>query len=372
MTTPPPARPGDPLEAVDTPALIVDLDAMARNLERMAEFAATAGVALRPHAKTHKSPLIARRQIALGAVGVCCQKVSEAEIMVQQGVEDVLVSNEVVAEPKIRRLVALARRARVGVCVDDPRGVAALSAAAERAGVEIDVLVEIDVGTGRCGVAAGAPALDLAKAVDRAPGLRFRGLQAYHGAAQHLRTPEERANAIDAAVAAARLSRDLIAGAGLPCDVITGGGTGTYPLESGSGVYTEIQPGSYVFMDADYRRNLREDGRPVADFEQALFVLAGVVSTAGQGRAVVDAGLKAVAVDSGLPLVHGMPEAACRGLSDEHGVFAFPGDAPQLGARLLLVPGHCDPTVNLHDWYVGVAHGRVAELWPVSARGAVF
>jgi D-serine deaminase-like pyridoxal phosphate-dependent protein len=362
-----------PVEQVDTPALIVELDVLEANLGRMAAHAREHGVALRPHAKMHKCPALALRQIALGAVGVCCQKVSEAEAMVAGGVGDVLISNEVVGAAKQARLAALAGRARVGVCVDDAGNGKALSAAALRAGIDVDVYVEIDVGAHRCGVPPGAAALALAQALHGLPGLRLMGLQAYHGGAQHLRTPAERAAAIAAAADDAARTRDLLRGARLPCPVITGGGTGTYRIEAASGVYTELQAGSYAFMDADYARN--SDAPP---FEHSLFVLATVMSRAA-GHAVVDVGLKAHSIDSGMPRVHA--DAAGRPLvgleysrpSDEHGVISGSADLlPAVGAKLRLIPGHIDPTVNLHDWLVGVRAGRVEELWPVAARGAMW
>jgi D-serine deaminase-like pyridoxal phosphate-dependent protein len=369
-----------PFEDIDTPALIVDLDAFERNLRKMAEAAAGAGVRFRPHAKTHKSPVIARRQMALGAVGVCCQKVSEAEILVAGGVDDVLVSNQVIGASKIARLAALARQARLGVCVDDLGNVTELAEAAHRFGAPLDVLVEIDIGMGRCGVPPGAPALKLAEAIVRTNVLRFAGLQAYHGSAQHIRKHADRREAIARAAELAASTAQRIRKAGIACDTITGAGTGTYEFEASSGVYTELQAGSYIFMDADYARNLEADGSTFRRFEHALFVLTSVMSRAVPGRAVVDAGLKASSVDSGLPEPWQLAGARYVGASDEHGVLEFTGRAPAalaLGRKIMLVPGHCDPTVNLHDWYVGVRglagkSPHVETLWPVAARGAGF
>ncbi len=368
-----------PLEAVDTPALLVDLDAFERNLERMAAFVRSAGVRLRPHAKTHKSPVIALKQMALGAVGVCCQKVSEAEAMVDGGVGDVLVSNEVAGAGKLDRLAALAARARVGVCTDDADNVAELEAAAAKAGTCLDVLVEIDVGGRRCGVAPGEPAARLARLVAGSPHLRFAGLQAYHGSAQHLREAAERKAQIAAAVECVKATLRALKGAGLDAANVTGAGTGTYENEAASGVYTELQAGSYVFMDADYGRNKRADGRPFDTFEQALFVCATVMSTPIPDRAVVDAGHKALSVDSGMPLPWQMPGANYHRPSDEHGILDVTAcnHRPRRGDKVLIVPGHCDPTVNLHDWYVGVrglgsGAARVESVWPVAARGAMF
>ena len=360
------------LEDVETPALLIELDAFERNLKRVAAVARP-GLKLRPHAKTHKCPVIALRQIALGAVGVCCQKVGEAEAMVYGGVPDVLVSNEIVGPRKLARLAALARQARIAVCADNAENIKALSGAATGFDVELDVLVEIDVGTVRCGVEPGEPALELARLIEAAPGLRFRGLQAYHGRAQHMRTPEERTQEIGQAIEHVRLTLGMLADAGIACEDVSGAGTGTFPLEAASGVFTELQPGSYIFMDADYARNLKADGAFFDDFEHSLFVYASVMSTPATERAYLDAGLKALSVDSGMPTVAGMSEITFTRASDEHGRLDI-GDrnrALALGEKVKLIPGHCDPTVNLYDWYVCIRNDRVEAVWPITARGAL-
>jgi 3-hydroxy-D-aspartate aldolase len=299
--------------------------------------------------------------------------VSEAEALVQGGVRDVLVTNEIVGERKIAHLAALAREAKLTVCVDSAENVAALDGAAARAGATLDVLVEVDVGAHRCGVPPGTPAVELAERVAGAKTLRFVGLQAYQGSAQHIRDHGERRAAIDGAVAYARETVAMLEERGIPCPSITGAGTGTFRFEAASGLYNELQAGSYIFMDADYAKNLGEGGGPFDAFEHSLFVLTTVMSTPEPGRAVVDAGLKASSVDSGLPTVHGEPDIEFVGASDEHGKLAFDaGDVSvSLGDRLKLVPGHCDPTVNLYDWYVCVRDGYVQALWPIVARGAV-
>ena len=374
-----PASPGMPLAQVDTPALLIDLDAFERNLRRMADFAAKTGVRLRAHAKTHKSPVIAAKQVALGAVGVCCQKVSEAEVMVEGGIGDVLISNEVAGAAKLDRVAALARRATIGICVDDPASVAELEAAAARAGATLDVLVEIDVGGRRCGAAPGEPAARIAQLVARSPHLRFAGLQAYHGSAQHVREAGERRALIARAVEQVEATRRALAAMGLEAGLVTGAGTGTYENEAASSVYGELQAGSYIFMDADYGRNKRGNGEPFDTFEHALFVYSSVMSERAPERIVIDAGLKAFAVDSGMPVPWQMPGALYHRPSDEHGVIDASACSvrPRRGDKVLLVPGHCDPTVNLHDWYVGVRgmatrEARVECLWPVAARGALF
>jgi len=358
------------LEDVDTPALILDLDAFETNLRRLAD-AVRGRVRVRAHAKTHKCPEIGRRQVAAGAVGVCCQKVSEAEAMVEGGISDVLVSNEVVGAGKLARLAALSGRARLGVCVDDAGNVRDLEAAMQRAGARIDVYIELEVGMRRCGVAPGEPALALAKAVVACPNLRFAGVHAYHGRAQHIRSAQERRAVITNSFLHVKNTKALLAAAGIACPIVTGAGSGTFMFEVELGAWDEIQPGSYVFMDADYARN--EWAPPMPRFEHSLFVLATVMSRPEPGVAIVDAGLKASSVDSGMPGVWQRPGLAYLRASDEHGwVEIEPGAAaPALGDKLLLVPGHCDPTVNLYDWYVCVRKGVVEALWPITARGAV-
>ncbi|HEY2133099.1 MAG TPA: DSD1 family PLP-dependent enzyme [Acetobacteraceae bacterium] len=373
MLQAPPAQPGMREDEVDTPALVIDLDAFEANLDAMAARLAGSSVKLRAHAKTHKSPVIANLQIARGAVGQCVQKVAEAEILAWGGVPDIIVTNQVVGAPKLARLVALSGITRIAVCVDDPAQVTAIEAASRDAGIRMNVLVEIDVGMTRCGVAPGSAAVELAQSIAASPHLRFGGLQAYHGRAQHLRRPEERHFAIAAAAEDARRTVDMLRQQGIDCPVVGGAGTGTFEHELASGVYTEIQAGSYCFMDADYGRNLDRAGQPVAVFQQSLFVLATVMSAARPGLAVVDAGLKALATDSGMPLISARPEIRFIGASDEHGKLEFATEtaSPKLGEKLRLIPGHCDPTVDRYDWYVGIRKGRVECLWPVAARGGL-
>jgi D-serine deaminase-like pyridoxal phosphate-dependent protein len=362
------ARPGDPVDAIETPALVLDLDAFERNLRTMAQAVAGTGLRLRPHAKSHKTPEIARRQIAAGAVGICCQKVSEAAVFVEAGITDVLVTNEVVGRSRLERLARLAGRARIGVLVDHPEQVRALAEAVAAVGTQIEVYIELNVG-GRCGVAPGAPVLDLARQAAASAGLRLTGLQVYHGPAQHMRSPADRAAAIARAARTAREMRALIEAEGLGRLRITGAGTGTFGHERDSGVFDELQPGSYVFMDRDYADNTPGDGE--SRFEHALFVRSTVMSRPSADRAVVDAGLKASSVDSGMPTVWRAPGLRYLKASDEHGVIEVgEGAGLALGDALWLVPGHCDPTVNLYDELVCVRGDRVEAVWPVSARGA--
>lgn len=366
----PAARVGDPVGAIDTPALVIDLDAMERNLAALAAFARKHGVRLRPHAKMHKSAVLARLQIAAGAVGVCVQKVGEAEALADAGIDDIYITNEVVAEVKLARLAALAGRIRLAVAVDSALGIDRLAAALKAAGSSVDVFVEIDVGQGRCGVAPAAAGALAHQVVSH--GLRFAGLQAYHGRAQHLREADARAAAIRRAVTLVRAAQASITSAGMRCPLVTGAGSGSFPLEAASGVYGELQCGSYLFMDRDYADNDATPDAPV--FEHALFVKSQVMSR-GASHAVVDAGHKSHAIDSGLPRVWQRDLVFANG-GDEHGILA-PGAAggvlPGLGETVWLVPGHCDPTVNLHDHYValrgGLAHGAVEAIWAIDARG---
>lgn len=364
----PPAEPGASVDEVDTPALLIDLDALEKNLDLMAALAREAGVKLRPHAKTHKSPVIARLQIARGAVGQCVQKVAEAEILAWGGVGDILISNEVAGPRKLARFAALSRICTAAICVNSEAGVAALEAAAEDAGLRLSALIEIDVGMDRCGIPPGPAVTALAQRIAASRWLRFGGLQAYQGRAQHQRTADERRASIARAVA---LTGETVAGiknASSDCPIVGGAGTGTFALEAASGVYTELQVGSYVFMDADYARN--DEAPP---FEQSLFVLTTVMSAPRGDLAVVDAGLKALAFDSGPPVVWNRPDVTYSGASDEHGKLVVSGGAnsPRVGEKLWLQPGHCDPTVDRYDWYVGVRGTRVECLWPVAARGAM-
>jgi 3-hydroxy-D-aspartate aldolase len=374
MLQPPPAQPGMREDEVDTPALLIDLDSFEYNLDRMAQLLAPTGVKLRAHAKTHKSPVIALIQMSRGAVGQCVQKVAEAEALAWGGVSDILVSNEIVGAGKLARLAALARVSKVAVCADHPAQVAAIETAAADAGVRLAVLVEIDVGAGRCGVAPGPDAVALAQRIAGSRHLIFGGLQAYHGGAQHRRTLDERRKAITAAADDTRRTVEQLRQQGLDCAIVGGGGTGTFELEAASGAFNEIQAGSYVFMDADYGRNLDGNGAPVSTFRNALFVLATVMSTPQKRIAVLDAGHKAVAVDSGLPELWQRPGIRYVGASDEHGKLEVGSEtaAPQLGEKLRLVPGHCDPTVDRYDWYVGMRGGRVESLWPIAARGGMY
>lgn len=372
-----PAVPGMNEADIQTPCLIVDLDALERNVRKMGEHAKNMGVRHRAHGKMHKSVDVAKLQETMGdSVGVCCQKVSEAEVFVRGGIKDVMISNQVRDPMKIDRLARMPKLgARILVCVDDPENVADLSAAAQKHGTQLECLVEIDCGAGRCGVTTSQDVVNIAKLIDAADGLKFAGIQAYQGAMQHMDLYTDRKEKIDIAVEMVDSAVTALKSQGLECDIVGGGGTGSYYFEGNSGVYNELQCGSYAFMDADYGRILDKDGKRIdqGEWENSLFILTSVMSHSKADKAIVDAGLKAQSVDSGLPTVYGRNDnVEYLKCSDEHGVVGDPDGVLKVNDKLKLVPGHCDPTCNVHDWYVGVRSGKVETLWPVSARGKAY
>ncbi len=371
-----PAKPGMDAERIQTPCLVLDLDALERNIKKMGDYAKSKGMRHRVHGKMHKSVDVALLQMELGgACGVCCQKVAEAEVFARGGVRDVLVSNQVRDPDKIDRLARLPKLgARTIVCVDDLSNVADLDAAAQANGTEIECLVEIDCGAGRCGVTTTPEVVELAQAIAAANNLKFAGIQAYQGAMQHLDDFEQRKGKTAIAIDMVKDAVQALDKLGLTCDIVGGGGTGSYYFESTSGVYNELQCGSYAFMDADYGRILDRDGNRIdqGEWENALFILTSVMSHVKSDKAIVDAGLKAQSVDSGLPFVFGRDDVEYIKCSDEHGVVSDPHSVLTINEKLKLVPGHCDPTCNIHDWYVGVRNGTVESVWPVSARGKAY
>ena len=380
---------GHSVNAIDTPALVVDLDTMERNLHTMAAFAAQNKVMLRRHAKLHKSAELAKLQIAAGAVGVCVQKTSEAEALVAGGVHNIFISNEVIAPSKLARVAALTRvlaplNGKLAICVDSVEGIKRLAVSMNEGRLEsgipsaIDVFIELNVGHNRCGVAPGSPAIALALEIRKHPALNFAGLQAYHGKAQHMRSASERQGAILSVIKAVRHTRELIEDEGIKVGLVTGAGTGTAPLEAASKLYGELQAGSYLFMDADYAANEPGVGQP--RFKHALFVKTQVISVHA-GHVVCDAGHKSHAIDSGLPKVHAFSsrsELVYSNGGDEHGILK-PAEGstrlPSLGSMLWLIPGHCDPTVNLHNVMVGVRGGLlkgvVERIINVDGRGCL-
>ena len=366
---------GTTLAEIDTPALVLDLTALERNLDSMAAHARAAGTGLRPHAKAHKSAWIATQQIKRGAVGICCQKVSEAAAFVDEGFDSILISNEVVGVQKIRRMAELALSADIIFCVDSDRDLQSYEDVASDNGVRFGVLVDLQGGWYRPGVASTERALDLAKQVDSHKHLQLRGLQAYNAAAQHIGDFDQRkASTVEfcerVVEAVAALNR-----AGLDTSVVSGGGTGTYDIDPIHGPYSDIQPGSYAFMDGAYLENRDADGNLRTDFDLSLFVLATVMSRPSSGVAIIDCGTKGISIDHGMPricLKSGVKsEFEFVRASDEHGSIDLKGNDLTIGDRLLLVPHNVDPTVNLHDEYLGMRNGTVVERFPVTARGKV-
>ncbi|HEY8120653.1 MAG TPA: DSD1 family PLP-dependent enzyme [Myxococcota bacterium] len=361
------------LADLPTPALLIDEAALGRNLAKMAAHAAHKKIGLRPHVKTHKCPILARRQLALGALGVCAAKVSEAEVMVDAGVANVLITSPLASPDKFARVVALARRAAgLQVVVDAASAVRAFEAAAAAAGVTLGVLIDLDTGTRRTGIAPGEPALALAREIAAAKHLRFDGLQAYAGHVMHIVGREERKKKSLESLAAALDTKALLERSGIAVKTLTGGGTGTYDIDCDVAGMTDLQVGSYLFMDVQYRMIGDADGETFDSFEPSLSVLSTAISQPVPQLITIDAGFKAFAHEpeakpqfkdrAGLAYFYG---------GDEHGICAFTSEARELalGDKAELLVSHCDPTVNLYDAYHVVRDGMVRELWPIAARG---
>jgi D-serine deaminase-like pyridoxal phosphate-dependent protein len=380
---------GQSVNAIDTPALVVDLDAMRRNLMRMGDFARKHSIRWRPHAKTHKSAWIADMEMRAGAVGVCVQKTAEAEAMAAGGIRNIYISNEVVAGSKLARVAVLAHQlaaenGQLAIAVDSIEGISRLAITMSEVRSQfagsavIDVFVEVDVGQGRCGVPPGRAAVALAHEIRKHAPLRFAGLQAYHGKAQHMRSAQQRRETIAIVADDVKYTCKLLEAEGIPASLVTGAGTGTMVCEAASGVFGELQAGSFLFMDADYAQNERDPAQPI--FDHALFVKTQVISSRDD-HAVCDAGHKSHAIDSGLPTVRAFDkesELVYANGGDEHGILRPAGAStrvPAIGKMVWLIPGHCDPTVNLHDYMIGVTgglrKGTVERIIRVDARGAL-
>jgi 3-hydroxy-D-aspartate aldolase len=360
--------------ALNTPVLVVELDALDRNIALMAGLARARGVDLRPHAKTHKSLDIARRQVAAGAVGLCCAKLGEAEALAEGGVEGLHLTSPVVSAPAIERLITLnGRMERLSVVVDNPANVAALAAAASPE-QPLTVLIDIDPGIRRTGVASAEAAVALVRLIRAAPALRYAGVQFYCGREQHIEGFAERRAAVEDRTAYLKVVIAALTEAGAPPAIVTGSGTGTHRIDLELGVFTELQVGSYVFMDDQYRAcDLDGEGADTPPYEASLFVDSRVVSANGPGLVTVDAGLKAFATEGNPPTV---ADARLEGaryffMGDEHGALAAPGieDKLVIADMVALAIPHCDPTVNLYDSYHVVRGDTLVEIWPVTARG---
>ena len=366
-------RPGGRLELA-TPALVIDLNALEANIAAMAAWAVSQGIALRPHAKTHKSAAIGRLQMEAGALGLCCAKLAEAEALAATGLDRFLLTSPVVGARKIARLIQLAARCEeFMLVVDDPANLRDLADAAAQAERDLDVLIDVDIGQQRSGVLDAATALVLAEHIANSTHLHLKGLQGYAGNAQHIADYGERQRVSHDSLAKLAAIRDALETAGHPCPIMTGGGTGTHAVDPSAGVLTELQVGSYVVSDVEYDAvDLTGDGNK--RFANGLFVYSRVVSACHDGFVTIDAGSKSLAMDGPLPRVaFGAPEGTtyvCVG--DEFGRLVLPPGAakPKVGALVGLVVPHCDPTINCFDWYHCVRGDTLVDIWPIEARGA--
>lgn len=358
---------------LNTPALVIDLDTLESNVAAMASFARAHNVKLRPHSKTHKSAEIARRQIAAGAIGICCAKLGEAEALAEAGIRGLHITSPIVAAPGIERLVELLGVAPdTTVVVDHPDNADAIARAAADAGIVAGIIIDIDPGMHRTGVASPEAVVDLARKIARLPSLRYGGVQFYCGRHQHIESYAERRASIEERTTYLRGIIDLLKAAGLAPAIVTGSGTGTHKIDAELGTFTELQVGSYVFMDRQYNDcDIRGEGNPT--FGTSLQIDARVVSANTPGMCTVDAGLKSMSTETGPPpILAGAPEGSTfRFMGDEHGAVTVPegARAPGIGASVTLIPPHCDPTVNLYDAYHVVRSGTLVDIWPVTARG---
>ena len=352
---------GRPLEALDSPQLLIDLDVVDANWQRMMAGLRDREMSLRVHFKSLKCTGMARYLAVAGAQGFACAKLSEAEILAAAGLTDILIANQIIGAAKLRRLVDLAARARVSVCVDDVENVQQLSKAAQSAGVTVGVLVEVEIGMNRCGVEPGEPALRLARHTHSSPGLRFVGLQGYDGHLQMLPDAIERRTKCLAGLERLVGTRKLIEQAGIPVTVVTGGGTGTWEFVASQEGVTEIQPGSFILMDCAYHAV-----RP--EFGCALSIMATVISRR-PGRYVLDAGSKAISRDFGTPIIKNRSQDRVIKLAEEHTIVETTDPAVQVGDRAEVIPAHCCATMNLHRNCVALRRGRIEALWPIEASG---
>ena len=354
---------GQPIHALDTPALLVDLDKMENNIRRMAARCRDSGLHWRPHAKGHKTPAIAHAELHAGALGITCAKLGEAEVFADAGISDILIANQIVGNEKIARLVNLCRRADVMVAVDDPVHIQAISDAATGIGVDVRVLVEVDVGMQRCGVSPGAPTLALARQARDAPGVIFAGLMGYEGHAMGMDDPQKKA-ACRKAVKILAETRCMLQREGIPVEIVSAGGTGTLAFTPDYPGITEIQAGGGIFMDTYYRDKLHVRG-----LEQALTVLTTVISRAAPDRAVADAGRKTTSNYGTLPEVKDRTDVVVTGLSAEHAGLRLTNSDLKIGDKIQFISGYSDMSVFLHDQLYGTRQGRVEVVWDILARG---
>jgi len=358
---------GDTKVELDTPALLIDLDIMERNIDTMARFFRSLPSDLRPHEKTHKCPIIAHKQIEAGAIGITCAKLGEAEEMVEAGIRDVLIANQVVGEPKVTRLVNLAKHSDIIVAVENPENVRHLADSARAKGLKLNVLIEVDVGNNRCGTDPGEPTLELARLINEHSNLHLRGLLGYEGFCQNIRSLEERTEKAHGAMEMLVSTKELLEDKGLDVEIVSAGGTGTHMITGRYPGVTEVEAGSYVFMDATYR--LVEG---LEDYDYALTVLTTITSLPRPGVAVCDAGLKAVTFEANRPLppVKGVEGVIYERPSEEHGRLKIEPDADlKVGDKIELIVSHCCTNSNLYDYYHCVRDDRLEAVWRIAARG---
>lgn len=358
---------GCAVDELDTPALCIDLDVLESNIQRMAALCREAGVGWRPHTKAVKTPEIARREIAAGAIGVTCAKLGEAEVMAEGGIRDILVANQIYGPPKMRRLAEVCRKADLIVAVDHEDQVRPMSQAVYAAGVKLRMIVEIDIGLKRSGVLPGDAAVRLGQFIAGQPGLELAGIMGYEGHLLTIADPSEKAKRIREALAVLVACRDDFLGAGLPCPIVSAGGTGSYKYTLTCPGVTEVQAGGLIFMDAFYRHKCG-----VQEFGHSLKLLCTVVSRPAPERAIIDAGRKSVHADHHAPLVVGREhDIRVTRLSAEHGELELSESARNLkiGDRLELIPGYSDMTNVLHNEFYGIRQGRLEVIWPLLARG---
>ena len=363
---------GQPLAELPTPALLIDLDIFEKNLATMRDACSASGRLYRPHGKAHKSSIIAKRQLDYGAHGQCAAKLGEAEVLIHGGIRDVLITTPVVGRRKIQRLVALAGvTPDVKVVVDSLQNTSDLSAAAAAQGRRLKVLVEVNVGQNRTGVDTSEAAVNLASQISREQGLELAGIQAYAGNNQHIVGFENRRSLELRALDRTLNFRSALVRAGFPVDILTVGGTGTYNIDFDVPEVTEIQPGSYIFMDAQYSAIGGLDSAEFTDFGNSLSVLTTVISRPSQGRAITDGGGKTLSTDGSLAVLKGLTGVRYSPGGDEHGILRLKKSSRELnvGDKVEFIPGHCDTTVNLHNVFFGTRNGVVETVWPIEARG---
>jgi 3-hydroxy-D-aspartate aldolase len=360
------------MEEQQTPVLLLEIDQVEANLRKMAEYLRARNVGLRPHTKTHKCPHLAHRQMALGAVGICCAKVSEAEVMVDAGIENVLITSPVVTQEKIHRVITLARRCPgLQIVVDQHTGASDLNSAAAAADLTLAVLIDLESGTGRTGITMGEPAVALAQHIAGLGHLRLDGIQCYGGHVMHVGDYVERRTRSLEMLERARDTKDRIEAAGIPLSVFTGGGTGTYDIDHAIAGITDLQCGSYCVMDVQYGVLGAPEGRLFDAFPQAIFVWSTAISQPLPDRITIDAGLKALYRDSPRCELRDITGVSYGWGGDEHGILRLeaPSRPIRLGDKVAIIPAHCDPTINLYDHFHACRNGHVEELWPISARG---